>query len=326
MDQPLINQDTNAKDQSIQVVQGNIISTDNQNSNQAQIPSNPNYMMPPNMNPPQEQQPPQQPYYPPQNQNNQIPLSSQPYYAPPQNAVPNQLQPQPYYPPGQAQGMAVSPPQISTQPVYNQQVIPPNHCPDKPGILPIQYSQPVIKDYKNCNNISQIPHKRVFQPEPNIFYISNGCCTKCIPYFFTLLGAYFLLMASLFGKNSFGIYAVLGFFFLLFGLLSCCNMIHKIYFIMDQNNLTVIKKAIAGKKTRVYNRGELQRVEFNSFYTISQSRFGSFMYNYSVVIVLTNGNAEPIFSTSSSSALFTIDEINYFLYSINTHIQTKMRV
>ena len=51
MEQPLINQDPNAIYPTNNVVQGNIYSTDNQNPNQGQIPSNPQYMMPSNTNP-----------------------------------------------------------------------------------------------------------------------------------------------------------------------------------------------------------------------------------------------------------------------------------
>ena len=341
MDQPFINQDPNAINQANHVVQGNIYSTDNLNQNQAQIPSNPQYMMPPNMNPPQGELPPEQPYYQqPQNpnnlhdkpinsQNNQIPSPSQTYYPPPQNAIPTQPQAQPYYPPVQTQGMAV-PPQISPQPVYTQPGIPQTNYPPQVGVaVPVQVQpQPVYKtEYQNYSNVSQISHKGVFQPDPNTFYISTGCCFKFMPFIMTGFGILFIFISYLIDGIGMVFLFFFGLLFTIIGFVSCCTMYNNIYFIMGPNTLTVTKKAMCCKKTRIYNPGELQRVEFNYNYSYSHSDHGGgYMHNYSLKVVPTTGNIDQIFSVGSSNPVFTLEEIDYFLYYINTHIQTKMRV
>ena len=336
MEQPFINQEG----QNNFAVQGNIYGTDNQNPNQAQIPSNPEYMMPPNMNPPQAQQPPEQPYDQPQTQNitydkplnaqnNQIPPPSQPY---PQNAIPTQ--PQPVYPPPQAQGMPVPAPQISPQPVYPPQGVPqtnyPPQYPPQVGGVPVQVQpvQPVYNaQYQNYNNISQIRHKGVFQPDENTFYIETGCVSKSMPYILTIFGI-FLLVIPFFNMSSNLMFAFfIGAIFLFSGLISCCKLYNKIYFIMGPNTLTVMKKANCGKQTKIYNPGELMRVEFNYNYAYSSSMHGGgYTHNYTLIAFPTNGPADQIFSYGSSNPIFTVEEMEYFLYYINTHILTKMKV
>ena len=241
--------------------------------NQAQIPSNPQYMMPPNMNP----------------------APGQPY------------------PPVQAQGVASPMPQISPQPGYSPQV----------GIA-VQPAQPVNNDYKNYNNISQIPHKNVFQPDANTFYISIRGCSKVMPFIFAAIGImFFILITQSNSSDIRNFLVILGVLFMLISLLAFCRMFNYIFFILGPNNLTIKRKAFLGRKTKIYSPGELQRIEFNSYYNHIQS---GFIYNYAIVVVPTKGNAETIFSTNTKSAKFTLEEINYFLYFINAHIQAKMRV
>ena len=94
---------------------------------------------------------------------------------------------------------------------------------------------------------------------------------------------------------------------------------------MGPNTLTVMKKAQCRKKVTIYNPGDLQRVEFNYRYSYS-GRDEGYMHLYNLIIVPTNGKVDRIFTIKSSPRIFTTKEINYFLYYINTHIQTKMRV
>ena len=79
------------------------------------------------------------------------------------------------------------------------------------------------------------------------------------------------------------------------------------------------------KKTKIYNAGELQRVEFNYNYS-STSIDSNATHNYKLVVIPTNGKEDTLFEVGSSSRVFTNEEIEYFLYYINNHIQTKMRV
>ena len=46
------------------------------------------------------------------------------------------------------------------------------------------------------------------------------------------------------------------------GFLSFFRKYNDVYFMMDSNNLIVIKIALCRKKTHIYNRGELIRIDF----------------------------------------------------------------
>ena len=345
MEQPFINQDPNGINPS--------------NNAEGQLPSNPQNMIPPNMNPPQESQPPEQPYYSTQNpnipydkpinfQDNQIPPPSEPYpyYPPPENAVPSQPQAQPYYPPTQAQGMANPFPQMSPQPNYPPQGIPqtnyppqgipqanyPSQYPPQTGGVPIQVQpeQPVYKaEYQNYNNISQIPHKRIKQPDPNTFIVSSGCCSRIFPFIFAGFGIFLMLLpVTEIGEGNFNIAAICGVIFFAIGIYLFFKLNNSVIFVMGPNTLTVIEKATCRKKTRIYNPGELQRIALDYRYIYRHSEgsggTGGYMHEYSLIVFRTTEGAANIFSVSSSSPEFTSEEIDYFLYYINTHIQTKM--
>jgi len=319
MDQPLVNQANQENFTSI----GN-----NQGQNQL-------YMNPPSQQPPYNQDqnmiPPEQPYYSSQNipiekpqiqPQNQMAPPTQPYY-PPQNVSPTGINTQ--YPPSQSVPLPVQ----QNIPVNNYAPITQTSTPNNyiyQNIVPVQYQTQY--QYQNYQNITQIPHKGIYQTDANIFYISTGCCFKLFPFIFFLMGCG--VFAISFANDAQNIYIarIVGIIFALIGILLFFKMYNNIYFIMGPNTLTVMKKAICGKQTTIYNPGELQRIDFNYYYgynSMSNRRRGR-THNYSLVVVQSNGKTDNIFSIGSSSRVFTTEEIGYFLYYINTHIQTKMRV
>ena len=102
-------------------------------------------------------------------------------------------------------------------------------------------------------------------------------------------------------------------------------MYHSAFFILGPNSLTVIKKAMCNKKCTIYNPGDLERIHFTN--TLSKKgKRNDTVNNYILIVVEKNGNIDVIFNTGSKTILFTSDEIEYFLYTVNTHIQTKMKV
>ena len=235
---------------------------------------------------------------------------------PPQNLSAPMAQPS--YPP--SQGVAV--------PV--QQGIPVNNYPPQiqdPNNAPL-YVQPVVPvyqtQYQNYTNISEIPHKGVYQIDENTFYISTGCCFKIFPFIFFIVGVgvgAIYIIAHSFWLLIFGsIFATAGFFMFF-------KMYNSIYFVMGPNTLTIVKKATCGKQTKIYNPGELARVDFTYDYSYdSSSDGGGYMHHYNLIVVPTNASPDTIFSIGSSSRVFTPEEMGFFLYYINIHIQTKMRV
>ena len=185
--------------------------------------------------------------------------------------------------------------------------------------------QPIIQynnAYQQYTNINQINHKGISQVDENTFYITTGCCFKLFPYIFILFGSAFIAFWILDGSIIPGLFGIL---FAFLGICMFFNLFNNIYFVMGPNSLIVMKKAACRKKTQIYNAGELQRVEFN--YSYSSRRHGKNpSHNYKLVVFPTNGKEDFIFEVGSSSRIFTNEEIEYFLYYINNHIQTKMRV
>ncbi len=267
----------------------------------------------------------------------ELPPTKPGYYPPPQDVPQNQDYPPPqdlnvppqnqYYPPPDLNSPVQPVPSVgvplqSNIPVGTpvQQGIPVNNYP-QPVIVP----QPVIQynnTYQQYNNVSQINHKGVYQVDENTFYVSTGCCFKLFPFIFGLVGL---------GLFVFGIYKgvvvaiIFGAIFAAAGLYMFFFMYNSIYFIMGPNTLTIMKKATCRKKTNIYNPGELERIEFNYRYTYEGNDRG-YTHKYTLIVVPTNGDVDNIFEVGSSNRLFTIEEMEYFLYYINTHIQTNMRV
>jgi len=69
--------------------------------------------------------------------------------------------------------------------------------------------QPVSPEYQaqygNIKNISEIPHKGIYEIDENTFYISTGCCSKIIPLFIILfigIGEFVLSFYFLFIKRE----------------------------------------------------------------------------------------------------------------------------
>lgn len=291
--------------------QENQINPGIQQNNQPMYPQQPPINTDPNMAPPE------QPYY--SSQGNAIPIEKPNPNYPSQNVYTAPINPQ--YPPAQSVGVPVQqaipvnnyPPQIQTSQPNNYIVQP---------VVPAEYQTQY--QYQNYQNITQIPHKGIYQTDANTFYISTGCCFKLFPFIFFLSGCG--VFAISFAKDAQNIFwaRFIGGLFAIIGIFLFFKMYNNIYFIMGPNTLTVMKKAYCGKKTNTYNPGELLRVEFN--YNYGYSRKGGRTHNYSLAVVQTNGKTDNIFTIGSSNRVFTTEEIGYFLYYINTHIQTKMRV
>ena len=317
MEEPSLNKNPNNINQINIVTQGNIYIQENQYQNQ---PNNLLYMNPPGMISTQENQISEKSFYASQDSNtsyekplnteqNQLPPPPQPYYPSHQNTI----HPQSGYP--TVQGVINPIPKVIPQKNYYQE-----------NAVIITQSQHVYKDeYKNYTNIKQINHKGIYQTDENTFYISTGCCFKLFPYIFTFVGLFLMSLPIIkIGEGNMYIAAIVGLIFFVAGSSLFCIMYNNIYFIMGPNTLIVIKKAHCRKESKIYNPGDLQRVEFNYEYSYSGSDEG-YMHRYNLIIIPTNGKVDHIFRIGSSSRVFTTEEIDYFLYYINTHIQTKMR-
>jgi hypothetical protein len=121
---------------------------------------------------------------------------------------------------------------------------------------------------------------------------------------------------------------IIGFAFCAVGIGTSLTIYHRIYFIIGENSLKVVKKAICGSKTKVSNKGELERIDFLYKYGLETDSEGekSYVHRYNLIISETKQKRYTILSKGSGYQFFTPEEIDYFLYFINNHIQTKMKL
>ena len=182
--------------------------------------------------------------------------------------------------------------------------------------------QPIYNNaYPNITNIKQIHHKGISQIDEKTFYISTGCCIKLLPWIASAFGLLFTFIILFFAKSLAGLFGLIFFFV---GIFICYKMYNSVYFILGPNTLTVTKIALCRKRSTIYNPGDLRKVEFK--HNFSPDRDGNYLHNYALFVVEANKNINNIFYFGSSFQVFTNEEINYFLYHINTHIQTKMTI
>jgi len=263
---------------------------------------------PSSFNSAQNIQTPEDPYYSSQSTNDAPPYAAQPYITQQYPTVQNMaiLPNQSYYPP---QGAT---PIQSLDPMSNYQL--------QPGVLNIQPNP------QNQNNKSYdlIQHKGIIQTKPDTFHITRDSGKGCISYFCFILGFIGIFISITSRRKEIEklvISFALGLCFILVGLISSCISNQNAYIILYQNSIGIIKKASCYRKTLVYNLEELERIDF------IYQRENNKKNNYFLNIVRKNGNTENICHfISYSRILFTSDEIDYFLYKVNNHIQTKRRV
>lgn len=115
---------------------------------------------------------------------------------------------------------------------------------------------------------------------------------------------------------------IFGLFITAVSMIFCYAGYHSMFIVLGSNNLNVIHKSICLKDITTYKPGELERIDF----TYSAVEGNKTSHIYDLKVVKKNGNTESILYLNSKSIRFTQDEMEYFVYTVNTHIQTKMRV
>ena len=292
----------------------------NENQNQEELQQNPPYV--PNTdsstsdstyNSTQNTPSPEQPYYSSQStdkiqQYPAQPYPAQPYPTQPYPAQNNLVSPnQPYYPPQGATPI--------------QPGVPINNYPLQPTALNVQKVPPnqLHKSY------SLIEHKGILQTEKNTFYITEGSCDKIGP-FIPIFVSLFLILFGFLVENL--LCYILALIFIIASIMACFTQVHSIFIVLDPKTLTVIKKTICNKKIVTYNTRELEKITFTL--TIEKGRIvrgrrQGPTYNYECTLVSKSGNVNLIFNKTAGERIFTSDEIEYFLYTVNTHIQITTR-
>ena len=220
------------------------------------------------------------------------------------------------------------------QPIPQNQPNPYQNSPYMQFYQPPQFgninSQPQIPNninYENINNISQLPHGIITQPDDNTFlFDQRGAIAGPIIMFF--ISIIFLIIPFFIKMPIIFVMYIVSLIPIIISICLCINIELSIHFILGPNNITVKKKTCCSQKTLVYNSGDLLRVEFQENVVVTRRRrfnrrVRRSRFIYDIVFVSTNMGPEIIHSVRNSSSL-TFQEIDYFLYRINKHIQTKM--
>lgn len=273
-----------------------------------------------------------------QSPDQEMPQQNPPYVpninSPNSNAVYNSAQnistlEEPYYSSQSNNNDQLYPPQQYPVEPYTNQNIPPNqyyyppqgtnpmgNYPLEPGVLNVQ-PNPQNQYHKPYNLIE---HKGIIQTKPDTFHITTDSGKNCNPLFFLIVGIIFTIISIPFLPNSM-IPLVFGICFIFVGLLLSCMSNQSAYIILYPNSINIIKKVSFSRKTLIYNLEELERIEFN------YQRENNEKNNYFLNVVRKNGIFENILHfISYSQTLFTADEIKYFLFTVNNHIQARRRV
>ena len=256
--------------------------------------------------------------------------SSQNLNTPYNNTIPNQAiqpgQPNPYQNspynntipnqailPGQPNPYQNSPYMNINQPT---QGIPLTNFPGKTGGI---FNQPQNNiNYENIKNVGQIPHLLFTQPDDNAFLI-NSKSILIVPVILMCFSLVFILIGVFAGEPMTYIMIFFASIPIIVSICICINIETSIYFIFCPNQIKAIKNHLCRKKDFFYNSGELLRVKFQQNFRKTTK---GLRLIYEIVFITTKG-ADKIYGLYSN-ALFTLNEIGYFLYAVNRHIQTKM--
>ena len=202
----------------------------------------------------------------------------------------------------------------------NQEYYAPQICPQGYN-QPQQLNQPIqIQEinYANYTNVNQFNSKNIHQIDSNNIYLSLGCCFKIVPIIFFLVGLAAALSAFAHGFGGY-IACGIGVIFLIISIVWGCKNYYSVYFTMGDSALIMVKKSLLRRKTKVFRFGELHSIELKEI----KAKGGRM--HYLLDVTYTNMRTETEFHEQSGVPLFTHEEMGFFNYIINRHIQTKMR-
>jgi hypothetical protein len=192
------------------------------------------------------------------------------------------------------------------------------------------YNKNNSDNFDNYDNISQVKNKGITQPEPNIFHICAipaSKSIKCLSIFFLIAGISGILLLVTYIIERDQIYYLLKIIFAICSTIMCLSLFYTfafkfhfiIYFILDDNGVTIEKKAFCQSIKTVYKQGELIEVKF------SYSSFSNNKYVYKLELILSDNKSIFLINNTPKIELFTPQEINYFLHIVNKHIQKLMK-
>jgi len=172
------------------------------------------------------------------------------------------------------------------------------------------------------NNLNNIPHKGIFQPEPNTLICRGNCCYKYMGLFFILFGLIFGCSFIPIGvSTNMIVFTIVGSFilsvFLIVGICLFYNIKTEIKFVVSYPMIEIIDSSMCKTNKKVVNISEIRSIIFE--YGASDNSDGG-IYQ-SLQIMYTNGEQTNYFGFTSSPPCFTQYEVEYF----NNEIQKLLR-
>ena len=160
------------------------------------------------------------------------------------------------------------------------------------------------------NNLYSMPHKGIFQPEPNTLICKSGCCCKFIGFYVILYGSIFGIIFPIIGiKNNMIVMTIVG--FLIFGgsfigaMCVFCLLTTEVIFKFSNEMVEITAFTLCKKRTKMVNKYELTNIIFE----YSPRQKGVY---HSLHILYNNGIQNNYFSFSSNPPCFTKYEVDYF--------------
>ena len=165
----------------------------------------------------------------------------------------------------------------------------------------------------NINSINEIPHNIISQPEPNKFIIKlNNPAISVLACFFSTIFTLTLLNAILFESINNNIFSLSFLFFLSLSF----NVYKKrtFTFILNETNIEVQKNDLC-KNVTYFKANDIRKIKFEA-----KERFKNTYY----YIVVEKNFTDVNLTINYGSIYYTQEEMRYFCYIINNHIE-KMK-
>ena len=163
------------------------------------------------------------------------------------------------------------------------------------------------------NNLYNIPHKGIFQPEPNTLICRGNCCYRYVGLYPILFGLGFgciFIPVGIFTKMI--VFIIIGSLIflaaLIVGICLLCKINVEIKFVVSYPMIEIINSSICKNNKKIVNISEIANITFE--YEVSNTRKKS-IYQ-SLHIMYTNGEQTDYFGFRSSPPCFTKEEVDYF--------------
>ena len=158
-------------------------------------------------------------------------------------------------------------------------------------------------NFEGIKNISELPTKYISQPNDNIFIIKKRCTTSYFGVFIWYLALSAFIAIGIFVDSY--IFVVFCVFMGSIPLIGLCWWVFSYKIILEENSIIIKENKCCRSSQKIYLPGEI-----NGFMSMQNN----------IMFQDNHGNRKEIGVQD-----YTIGEINYLVYKVNTHIETKMR-